>query len=97
MYPRKKAQVAFASAVAVLLLSAIAAYVTIVRLRDSASWVIHTYQVESALGELDTSVAVVTRSRTGYTLSGDEGLIRNFETAVPRVRITLPRWSYAIA
>jgi signal transduction histidine kinase len=86
MYPRKKAQVAFASAVAVLLLSAIAAYVTIVRLRDSASWVIHTYQVESALGELDTSVAVVTRSRTGYTLSGDEGLIRNFETAVPRVR-----------
>ncbi|MGB8830566.1 MAG: CHASE3 domain-containing protein, partial [Candidatus Sulfotelmatobacter sp.] len=86
MYPRKKAQLAFASAVAVLLLSAVAAYVTIARLRDSARWVIHTYQVESALGELDASVAVLTRSRTGYALSGDEDLVTNFEASLPRVR-----------
>jgi signal transduction histidine kinase len=78
--------VAFAAAVVVLLLSAIAAYATIERLRNSAQWVVHTYQVESALGELDASIAVVTRSRTGYALSGNEDLVTDFQAAVPRVR-----------
>jgi signal transduction histidine kinase len=86
MSPRKKAQVAFASAVTVLLLSATAAYVTIARLRDSAHWVIHTYQVESSIGELDASVAVFTRLRTGYVLSGDEDLVKSFQSALPKVR-----------
>jgi signal transduction histidine kinase len=85
MAPRKKAQVAFASAVAVLLLSAIAAYFTIARLRESASWVVHTYQVDSSLGELEASISVLTRSRTGYALSGDEDLLKNFAAALPRV------------
>jgi signal transduction histidine kinase len=86
MSPRKNAQVAFASALAVLLLSAISAYVTIVRLRDSAHWVVHTYQVESALGELESSMSAVARARTSYALNGDENVVEAFQNAIPKVR-----------
>jgi CHASE3 domain sensor protein len=50
MSPHKKAQLAFASAVILLLLSGLAAFVTIVRLLESEKLVIHTQQVQVALG-----------------------------------------------
>ncbi len=85
MSPRKNAQVAFASAVAVLLLSAIAAYVTIARLRESASWVVHSYQVETTLGEIDSSIARLARARNGYASTGNEALLAGFDAGVPEV------------
>ncbi len=72
MSPRKNAQLAFASAVAVLLLSSIAAYVTIVRLRESAGWVVHSFEVETGLGEIDSSIAKLSRARNGYAMTGNE-------------------------
>ena len=42
MPPRKKAQIAFASAVILLCLSGLATYLTIVRLLESEKWVVHT-------------------------------------------------------
>jgi signal transduction histidine kinase len=86
MSPRKSAQLAFASALVVLFLSAISAYFTIVRLRESARWVVHTYQVETALGELDAAMSVLARSRTAYARSGDESLARTFQQGLPVVR-----------
>jgi signal transduction histidine kinase len=85
MSPRKNAQLAFASAVAVLLLSSIAAYVTIVRLRESAGWVVHSFEVETALGEIDSSIAKLARARNGYALTGDEALLDAFDRALPEV------------
>jgi signal transduction histidine kinase len=86
MASRKSAQLAFASALAVLLLSAVAAYVTIVRLRDSARWVVHTYQVESKLGELEASVAVLTRARTAFAMSGNEEVLGSLGRGIPEAR-----------
>ena len=86
MSPRKNAQVAFVSAVAVLLLSAIAAYVTIGHLKTSQGWVVHTYQVQSALGEIDASVARAARARNSYLATKDEAVLPSFDAAIPEIQ-----------
>jgi signal transduction histidine kinase len=86
MTPHKNARIAFASAVAILLVSAIAAYGTILRLDESAHWVVHTYQVESALGELDASVSRLARARSAYALTGNPDLVESFERGIPDVQ-----------
>jgi signal transduction histidine kinase len=86
MSPRKNAQVAFVSAVAVLLLSAIAAYVTIGHLKTSQGWVVHTYQVQSALGEMDASVAQAARARNSYLATKDEAVLPSFDAAIPEIQ-----------
>ncbi len=86
MSPRKNARVAFAAAVAILLLSSIAAYVTIVRLRESAAWVVHSFEVETALGEIDSSTSKLARARNGYAITGNEALLDAFSAALPEVR-----------
>jgi signal transduction histidine kinase len=91
MSPRTNAQVAFASAVAVLLFSAGAAYFTIARLRVSAGWVLHTFAVESALGELDASMASLARARTGFSITGNDQLLETFDSDVPLARQKLQR------
>ncbi len=85
MSPRKNARVAFASAVAVLLLSSIAAYATILRLRESAGWVVHSFEVETMLGEIDSSIAKLARARNGYTITGNAALLDAFGAALPEV------------
>jgi signal transduction histidine kinase len=86
MSPRKNAQVAFASAMAVLLLSAVAAYVTIGRLEESQKWVAHTYQVQAGLGDVDAAVSKAARARNGYLNSANDALLSSFEPAIPEVR-----------
>jgi signal transduction histidine kinase len=86
MSSRKNAQVAFACAVAVLVLSSIAAYVTIVRLGESAGWVVHSFEIETALGEIDSSIAKLARARNGYALMGNPALLDAFDQALPEVR-----------
>jgi signal transduction histidine kinase len=85
MSPHKNAQAAFVSAVAVLLLSALAAYITIGHLETSQKWVAHTYQVQSVLGEIDAAVARASRARNSYVASGDENVLPSFEAAIPGV------------
>ena len=91
MSPRKNAQVAFASAVAVLLLSAVAAYSTIVRLRESAGWVVHSFEVETTLGDIDSSIAKLARARSGFAIEGNEALLEPFAAALPEVQQKLQR------
>jgi signal transduction histidine kinase len=86
MSPRKNAQVAFASAVAVLFLCAIAAYVTIGHLEDSQRWVSHTYQVQAVLGEIDAAVSRAARAKNGYLSTGNDALRDSFEAAILAVR-----------
>ncbi|MGA8274482.1 MAG: CHASE3 domain-containing protein [Candidatus Sulfotelmatobacter sp.] len=91
MSPRKNAQVAFASAVVVLLLSALAAYLTIVRLRESAGWVVHSFEVETTLGDIDSSIAKLARARSGFALDGNQALLGSFTVALPEVHQKLQR------
>jgi len=86
MSPRKNAQVAFTSAVAVLLLSACAAFVTIGHLETSQSWVVHTYQVQSVLGEIDAALSQAGRARNSYIASPSDSARASFEAAIPAVR-----------
>jgi signal transduction histidine kinase len=86
MSPRKNAQVAFTSAVAVLLVSAVAAYITIGRLETSQRWVVHTYQVQSVLGEIDAAVSKAARARNSYLATGNENVLASFEAAIPEVQ-----------
>jgi signal transduction histidine kinase len=91
MAPRKKAQVAFASAVMLLFLSAVAAYVTIDRLLDSEKWVIHTLEVKAALGDVDSAFVRAGRARSGYVISGTGDFLAEFEAAIPEIPGKLQR------
>jgi signal transduction histidine kinase len=83
--PRKKAQVAFASAVLLLFLSGLATYLTIVRLLESENWVDHTHEVQAALGNVDSAVLAAGRAASGYVLTGDTDFLENFRVAAPRI------------
>src|ERR1700731_3422658 len=89
MAPRKKAQVAFASAVAMLCLSGLATYVTIVRLMQSEKWVVHTYEVQAALGNVDSAVLNAERACSGYVVTGSGDFLSNFEATIPIIFLNL--------
>src|ERR1039457_2513850 len=85
MSPRKKAHVAFISAVMLLFVSALATYLTFNRLLDGERWVIHTLEVKAALGEIESSYVRAGRARSGYVISGDENFINEFDAAAPEI------------
>jgi signal transduction histidine kinase len=91
MAPRKKAQVAFASAVMLLFLSGVAAYVTINRLLASEKWVIHTLEVKAALGDIESAYVRAGRARSGYVISGTDDFLAEFDAAVPEIPGKLQR------
>ena len=85
MPARQKAQVAFASAVVLLCLSGLATYLTIVRLLASEKWVVHSHEVQAALGNVDSAAAEAGRARSGYGITEDADFLSAFEAAVPKV------------
>ena len=85
MSPRKKAHVAFASALMLLFLSGLAAYATINRLLESERWVTHSLEVKAALGDIDSAFARVARARSGYFISGATDFLGEFEAAIPEI------------
>jgi signal transduction histidine kinase len=93
MGPRKKAQVAFASAVILLLLSGLAAYVAIDRLLVSEKWVNHSLEVRAALGDIDSAYVKAGRARSAYVISGNSDFLTQFEEAVPEIPRRLSRLS----
>ena len=89
MSPRKKAQIAFASAVTLLALSGVAAYVSIVRLLESEELVIYTLRVQSALGDFTNAIARVGRVATAYVATGKEEFLQDFEPYLNEVAPTM--------
>jgi len=85
MPPRKRAQVAFAAAVILLFLSGVATYLTIVRLLQSEKWVVHSHEVQAALGNVDSAVVGVGRACSGYVITGGADFLSSFEVALPKV------------
>ncbi len=86
MSSRKNAKVAFASAVLVLFLSAISAYVTIGHLETSQRWVVHTYQVQAALGDVDASVSKAGRARNSYIATDNGIFLTDMNAAMPEIQ-----------
>jgi signal transduction histidine kinase len=91
MPPRKKVQAVFTSAVILLCLSGLATYLTIVRLLESEKWVVHTHEVQAALGDVDSAVLNAGRACSGYVITGSADFLSNFEVAVPRIYQSLQR------
>jgi signal transduction histidine kinase len=74
-------QLAFGSAVLLLLLSGLAAYDAVVRLRSAQRWVSHTRDVQSALADLNNLSTRAGRSRTRYVDTGDDAFLQEYLTA----------------
>jgi signal transduction histidine kinase len=86
MSPRKNAKAAFASAVLVLFLSAVAAYMTMGRLQASERWVVHTYKVQAALGEVDAAVSKAGRARSSYIASANRVFVDDLDASLPEIQ-----------
>jgi len=86
MSSRKNAKVAFASAVLVLFLSALSAYETIGHLQASQGWIVHTYQVQAALGEVDASVSKAGRARNSYIATENGIFLTDMNAAMPEIQ-----------
>src|SRR5271163_2782193 len=91
MSPRKKAQVAFASALMLLFLSAFATYFAVKRLLESERWVIHSHEVRAAIGDIDTAISRAGRARSGYVLDGSGDFLVQFEASLGNIPSTLQR------
>jgi signal transduction histidine kinase len=85
MSSRQKARAAFASAVILVLVSAVAAVITLARLRLAQDWVTHTHQVESALADLNAAVSRSGRVRSEYINSGDQARLQEEEAAIAEI------------
>lgn len=59
-----------------------AAYVTVVRLRNAQRWVGHTRDVQSTLSDINNLSARAGRARTRYIDSGDDSFSEEYRTAV---------------
>jgi signal transduction histidine kinase len=91
MSARQRATLAFASAIALLLLSGIAAYVTITHLLGSQQWVFHTLQVQAALGSVDSAIAKAGRLRASYLYATGRVTLPEFDEAAAEVSRRIQR------
>ena len=85
MTPHQRARTAFITAVAVLLVSGIVIFFAIARLLNSEQWVLHTHQVQIALGEWESAVARAGRARTTYILGGEDESLRTFQDSLLQI------------
>src|ERR1700733_12176021 len=91
MSSSRKAQVAFALALFLLVLSGLGAGSLIVRLHSSEALVRHTYDIEVALGDLESSLTNMGRNRVAYISSGSGKSLRDFTDAAKEVGIVVAR------
>jgi signal transduction histidine kinase len=91
MPPAKKARVALASALLLLLVSGFAVFLTITRLVGTQELVIHTHDVQMALRDVDSTIVQAGRARKGYVMTENESFLRQFESALPEVSRGLNR------
>jgi signal transduction histidine kinase len=82
MSPRQKARFVFFLAIFLLILSGIAATISIVNLLDSTMWVSHTYEVKQELSKTESLLTLAGRMRAVYLASGDPVVRAQFDSAV---------------
>jgi signal transduction histidine kinase len=82
---RTRTQLAFGTAVILLLLSGMAAYFTVVRLRTAQRWVSHTRDVQSSLSDISNISNRAGRARTRYVDSGNETFFDEYQAAAGEI------------
>jgi signal transduction histidine kinase len=82
MSPRQKVRFVFFLALFLLILSGIAATISIVNLATSTKWVAHTYDVKQELSKADSLLTLTGRLRAVYLSSGDAAVRAQFDAAV---------------
>src|ERR1700732_203068 len=80
MLPRKRAKLALAFALSLVLIGILAAGITMARLSSRAKWVSHSYQVELAISNIEFVLSEAARARLNYVNSGDESFARMFDS-----------------
>ena len=85
MSSSQKAKIALALALALLCLSGIAAGLVIYRLYEAQALIRHTYEVEVAVGDLESTLTAVGRTRVAYFDSATPESLSNFWSAVGNV------------
>jgi signal transduction histidine kinase len=81
MSSRKKARLAFLSALILLVACGVSASVTIVRFLRADKWVTHSYDVRLALGDLQSAISAAARARTTFLNSGDESNLGSYSAS----------------
>lgn len=81
MSSRQRAQLAFGSAVILLLLGAAATYVTISCLLIAQQQVSHTHEVQGALANINLVLGKARRAQIEYIDSGDPNFLQAYESA----------------
>jgi signal transduction histidine kinase len=82
---RTRTQLAFGAAVILLLLSAMAAYFTAVRLRTAQRWVGRSHDVQSSLADINSTGARAGRARTRYVDTGDDSFFEEYQSAAAEI------------
>jgi PAS domain S-box-containing protein len=82
---QQRAQIAFGSAVILLLLGGAATYVTITRLLNAQRQVSHTHDVQAALAEINLVLGKARRAQIEYVDSGDPNFLQAYESAAGQV------------
>jgi PAS domain S-box-containing protein len=82
---QERAQVAFGSAVILLLLGGVATYVTIARLLIAQQRISHTHEVQAALADINLVLGKARRAQIEYVDSGDPNFLRTYESAAGQV------------
>ncbi|MGA3294791.1 MAG: CHASE3 domain-containing protein [Candidatus Acidiferrales bacterium] len=85
MAERHKPQLAFAIGLALLVLSAIAAGITIVQLEISLKRVAHAHDVEVTLADLESTLSAAGRAQTGYLTSNDSRFLDQYEVLAAQI------------
>jgi CHASE3 domain sensor protein len=86
---RTRMNLTFGSAVVLLLLSGLAASITVARLLEAQEWVNHSREVQSALKDVANLSARAGRVRTQYVDSGNVSFLQEYETAAGAVSARL--------
>jgi signal transduction histidine kinase len=91
MSSKQKSKIAFVLALLLLCLSGIAAGFVIFRLYDAQVMVRHTYEVEVAIGDVESSLTEVGRARVSYVDSATRESLDEFSDAINRVAPALAK------
>jgi|SRR5579862_715643 signal transduction histidine kinase len=85
MSSSQKAKIALALALALLCLSGVAAGLVVFRLYEAQALIHHTYEVEVAVGDLESTLTEVGQTRVAYVDSATPESLSNFWNAVGKV------------
>ena len=95
--PRQRAQLAFGSAIALLLVSGGSAHVVIARLLATQQSITHTHEVQHALSDVRTFSGRAGFARTEYLDSGDSRFLQQYESATDQVHRVLRSLRFSTA